>query len=651
MNVAFKYFLLYFFMIILSIGAGIGISGGFNFLTKGSFEIDQSMALTLSAVCYLCFIIYMLLRTTQQNHKPLFSDHKKDKYKAKQFFDSEWLTEEELNHKYDFSWFTDLHNHKDGIVLRAEKSGKNIKVNLMNKTYHSLIVGTTGSGKSANFVVPALQILSSTKTKPSFVINDMKGEIYELCAHKLRSEGYDIKVLDLRDAYSSTRWNPMARPYRAYQRSLHLMNEVKIHQGENPADLKLKVISPVYNNEWYEFDGKAYPTKALLENDLKALKKQLIDSAYEDLNDIATTLCPIKSQTDQSWERGAKDFVLGVMWAMLEDSGYSELGMTEDKYNFFNLYKICNERDNDPDRPFAALQKYFQGRSKFSIAPTLSSAVLNNATQTARSFFGIIGQNVSMFADAGICFTTSVDEMDFSSFADKPTAMFIKVPDEKETRHAIATMCVLQLYKDLVEIANNMPGRTLPRRVYFVLDEFAQLPTIPRFDSVITVGRSRNIAVMILVQSYTQITARYSDAVTATIKNNCNIHYFLGTTDLATKDEFSKRCGSTSVDSVSKSESNNPGANGGMQTSTSTSTSKVSAPLIHPDELSLLKQGEFIVSMFGEKALRTKFDGYFLSPDLYDMTKTPEEYAPARSLDEEKTFYNIRERNRKVFRS
>lgn len=637
-------------MIPVCIGVGVAVSGFINKLSYGLFIIDTAISSTIAAVAYLCLIMYMLLRATKEDHKPLFStDGKKDKYKAKQFFDSEWLTEEELNRKYDFAWFTDLHNHKDGIVLRAEKSGKNIKVNLMNKTYHSLIVGTTGSGKSANFVVPSLEILSSTKTKPSFVINDMKGELYELLAHKFRSEGYEIKVLDLRDAYSSTRWNPMARPYRAYQRSLHINNEVKVHHGDNPADLGLKVISPVYNNEWYEFDGRAYPTRVLLENDLKALKKQLVDSAYEDLNDIATTLCPIKSQTDQSWERGAKDFVLGVMWAMLEDSAYSELGMTEERYNFYNLYKICNEIDNDPDRPYAALQKYFQGRSKFSIAPTLASAVLNNATQTSRSFFGIIGQNVSMFADAGICFTTSADEMNFSTFADKPTVMFIKVPDEKETRHAIATMCILQLYKDLVEIANSREGRTLPRRVYFVLDEFAQLPTIPRFDSVITVGRSRNIAVMILVQSYTQITARYSEAVTATIKNNCNIHYFLGTTDLATKDEFSKRCGSTSVESVSKSESKNSGKEGG--TSTSTSTSKVSAPLIHPDELSLLKQGEFIISMFGEKALRTKFDGYFLSPDLYDMTKTPEEYAPARSLDEEKVFYNIRERNRKVFRS
>ena len=642
MHAITKYIILYIGMIVVCGLAGFICD---YFISGMNGEPMGTWTSTIGGILYLLFVIYTLFQFSDGKKMFKTTSKKKDKNEKKQFYDSDWLTEAELNKKYIYSTFRDLYKTQDGPILRAERSGHNIKVNMVDKTWHGMVVGTTGSGKTAGFVSPCMQILSSTKTKPCFVVNDMKGEIYEMHAKKLRDEGYRIKVLDLRDAYASTRWNPMARPYRLYQRSLHLLREVKVHRNQNPADLGLQILAPVYNNEWYEFEGRAYPTRVLLDNDLTALKKKLYDEAYEDLNDIATTLCPIQSQSDPTWERGAKDFILGTMLAMLEDSAYPELGMTEEKFNFFNLYKIANIRDSDPDRQFATLQKYFQGRPKLSVAASLAGPIVNNAPLTARSFFGVVAQYTGMFADAGICFTTSADEMDFSDFADQPTALFIKVPDEKETRHTIATMCILQLYKTLVDVANHRPGRTLPRRVYFMLDEFGNLPKIPKLESIITVGRSRNICMILIVQNYTQIEIKYGEAIANTLKSNCNIHYFIGTTDQKTKEEFSTRCGHTSVDSVSTTESK---AKDGSQKSTS--TSKASAPLIHPDELSLLKEGEFIISMYGEKAYRSTFTFAYKCKDIYDMTPTPEEYAPARFIDEDKMYYDIKERNRKIFR-
>ena len=46
---------------------------------------------------------------------------------------------------------------------------------------------------------------------------------------------------------------------------------------------------------------------------------------------------PIENKNDPSWERGAQDFLYGLMLAMLEDSLNPELGMTKDKLNFYNL--------------------------------------------------------------------------------------------------------------------------------------------------------------------------------------------------------------------------------------------------------------------------------------------------------------------------
>ena len=600
---------------------------------------------SIFALCVVGFTILILLKVAD-GKSVLGNGKKKEKQKpTEQFFDSEWLTEKELDKKYDGCFFRDLKNHEDGVPIRAQLQGNAIRVNMKHEVWHTMVVGTTGSGKSAGFIDPTIQILSSTKTKPSLVIMDVKGELYNKHAVKLREEGYEIVTFNLRDPFSSTRWNPMAKPFRNFQRAINIRSEVKVHYNENPADCGLRVIAPVYNNEWYEIDGIAFPNRGSIESYLEATKKQLKDSAYEDLNDIALTLCPISEGNDKSWEMGAKDFILGMMLAMLEDSENPELGMTEERYNFFNLYKICNTKDADPDRQFGTLQKYLQGRSKLSNAVSLASPIVNNSPITARSFFGMIANAVNVFADSGVCFATSADEMDFEHFADKPTALFIKVPDEKETRYPIAQMCIVQLYKTLVEVANKSPKLCLPRRVYFLLDEFANMPKIPRFESIITVGRSRGICLMLVVQSYPQVSIKYGEAAAEVIKANCNIHVYLGTMDQKTKEEFSTRCGQTSVETESTSESK-----GKNDSTKSTSKQKVSRALITPDELGYLKDGEMIVSMFKEKAIKSQFTFAYKASHIYNMTPAVDEYKPPRYINENHVLYDIKERNKKILR-
>ena len=53
--------------------------------------------------------------------------------------------------------------------------------------------------------------------------------------------------------------------------------------------------------------------------------------------------------------RGFKDLVFGTMLAMLEDSENPELGMTREKFNFYNLSKILNTKDNDPYNPIKTI--------------------------------------------------------------------------------------------------------------------------------------------------------------------------------------------------------------------------------------------------------------------------------------------------------
>ncbi|MFA6860517.1 MAG: type IV secretory system conjugative DNA transfer family protein [Clostridia bacterium] len=564
-----------------------------------------------------------------------------------QYYDARWIREDELLSEKKFmpTTFSKLGEvKKEGIVIRSILQGSQLLVN-MYSPIHTLIIGTTGSGKTVMYVEPSIRILSRTAAKPCLVITDPKGELYQNHSLQLQENGYRLMTLDLRNPYASTRWNPMDNSFMLWQKALNLEKQINVHHGDNPADTKLKIISTEYNNEWYEFNGIAYPNREMLEADIGAKRQELKDMAELELREISSTIVPIESKQDSSWERGAQDMLFGVMLAMLEDSADPKLGMTRERFNFYNMAKIANYKDPDPENPFETLREYCGNRPKTSKVLSLVSTVINNAPNTTRSYMGILLSRLAIFQDGGICYATSYSDLSFDDFTEQPTCLFIKVPDEKESRHGIATMCISQLYKKLIETASSREGLRLKRNVHFLLDEFANLPKIEKMDSLITVGRSRGIFFSLVVQSYSQLDNKYGKEVSETIRGNCNIQIFIGTEDQKTREDFSKMCGDVSIETSSTSVTTNDKSDAGR--SKNTNKQIVTRPLIYPYELGQLKQFSCIVKIFQCNPIRTDITPWFRVPQ-FDQRKAKPEYVPSKSLDEERIFYDIKERNRKI---
>ena len=493
-----------------------------------------------------------------------------------------------------------------------------------------------------------MQILSESHAKPCLVITDPKGEIYDLHSEKLRKNGYRVMTFDLKEPFQSTRWNPLTRAYELNERAMNLNREVVVHHNDDPRDFSLKCVSQVYYGEWYEFDGFAFSDIQTLQSHQASLKQMLKTEAFEEIKDIASVLCPIESSQDPIWDRGARDLVQGILLAMLEDSEDPSLGMTAEKFNFYNLAQIAGLKDNDAYNPFKSLTEYFQGRDIHSQASQLANQVLTNADKTKMSYMGIVSNRMGLFTDMGVCYATSLNEMDLKTFADQPTAIFIKIPDEKTTRHPIATMFVSQLYKILVDVANKRGG-ALPRDVYFLLDEFGNMPKIENFETIITVARSRRIYFTLILQSYAQLTIKYGQEVGATVKDNCNIHIFIASNDDGTKEEFSKRCGNISVETETTSISK--GGEEGSKSSSSVNVQLDTRPLIYPAELGSLKpnSGECIVSILQRNPIRSIFTPSYMC-SVYDMSPAPANMSLPQKLDEQAIYYDIRLRNQKVLK-
>ncbi|MDD3999644.1 MAG: type IV secretory system conjugative DNA transfer family protein, partial [Bacilli bacterium] len=572
---------------------------------------------------FVCLIAYNWYKGYWSKHsKKLMETSEKDQHIVSGLEQAHFQTDKELSKNFTQIEFDALKTaNVEGIPIKAEQVKNKLMITL-SKPAHTLIIGTTGSGKTTTFINPTAQILAHSKNRPSMLLSDPKGELYSLHSKELKALGYDVKVIDLRNPYCSVRWNPLERPYEMYQEMLHLEDKV-ITDDE-------KGCSYFENIEYYNHDE--------LLSVLQVKRQEIYDEVYEDLHDIVSVLCPVINKGEPIWESGAKNFILAIVLAMLEDSENPALGMTKEKFNFYNIMKIATNTQNDCED----LMKYFMKRSPISKSVSLSKQVLDASDKTRGSYLSTIFDKLAMFSDKSICALTSANEIDFGEIALKPTALFLQIPDEKETRHTLASMIILQAYKSLVAKANTYPDLSLPRSVYFLLDEFGNLPRVHKLEQMITVGRSRKIWLALVVQSYAQLAKVYDEKSANIIKSNCNIQIFIGTTDLETINNFSKLCGNYSL------VQRNISFNTSKENDINSSASVKERPLIYPSELAQLNNakdmGNAIVNVFGFAPIKSKFTPSFKCTK-YKLNPSFQDSKIGKPFMEENVFYNMLDRN------
>jgi len=226
---------------------------------------------------------------------------------------------------------------------------------------------------------------------------------------------------------------------------------------------------------------------------------------------------------------------------------------------------------------------------------------------------------------------------------EKPTALFLIIPDEVRVRYPLAILFVIQLYKKLVEKAQGMGGR-LKRNVYFMLDEFGNMPKFPEFGSIMTVGRSRGIFFELCVQSYSQLYQVYGQEEGKIIKDNCPIQVYIASEDTVTNKEFSELLGKKTV--VEENENKSVGPDGKESKSFSKVTKSI--PVAYPEELPKFRdEGKICVKTFTPNAaLKTTVTPYFkVKSSCFDLSKATDNYVAMKNLDEDAIFYDIAKRN------
>ncbi len=579
--------------------------------------------------------------------------------------DAHWLDNAEVvkSDNMTLTLYSKLADVADGVPVYAKKRGRDLTI-VLAQAIHTLVIGTTRSGKTSTFVEPTLQILCRTRTKPSMVITDPKGELYRKHAATLKAQGYSVLVIDVADPYRSARWNPFAAVIEKTRR-------IKAAENEVIAEPKIEQINGKYidlNGVVYEtfeqalaankqqgeyiFDGKAYKTREQADTARNVFIQDLSDEIFIDIQDVINTICPITSQQEPVWEQGARNFIFALALAMWEDlcDGTCE----EQMFNLHTLYKnVADYAKGD----ISVLNEFLSaGRSKNSKAAGLANAILVAEDRQLSSYLSQVNNYTVGFADSGIRRLTSGNDIDITEFDEKPTALFIKIPDEKENRHFLVTLFITQLYKTLVGKArlNYKRGETkdeeLKRNVYVIMDEFGNMPKFPNIRKIMAVGASRKIFMLPIIQSYAQLDVIYGKDDAAIIRDNSNIKIFIGSNDNATIKEFSELCGKTKQRHINFSD-------GSVETSFNVSTSAESVSLIYPSELERLNSppdnmGNAIALVFGKNPIRAKYEAVFSNKKIYKPADGVLENAvEPQVFDEDAHYYNFASRSVYIARS
>ncbi len=515
----------------------------------------------------------------------------------------------------------ELRQSADGVPIGCTEKNGELEVTFAPEKIHALVLGTTGSGKTATFVIPSIRILAETQTKPSFLFTDPKGELYEKTAWALRANGYDVKVLDFRHPETSAHWNPLETAFEKYRKAQYVAEYT------------------TYNGKGYELFGKEYSENEIAAAEMTE-KQKLEDEAFDDVNTIVSAICPV-NEREPIWDNGAKSLIQAVVLAMLEDSQNPTIELPLEKFCLYNVAKICSKTDDD----CRYLKEYFSDRPKTSLAVQYSNMVLSAPDKQRGSYMSSVAEKLQLFTDRGVCSMTSgKSDIAISEADERPTAIFLLLPDEKQNRHGLGSLFISEAYKRLVEkaIAN---GGALKRTMYFIMDEYGNMPKIDGVEGMFTVGRSRGIIQIPVIQSYSQIIAKYGTETANTIFGNCNIEIFVGAKDEDTCKRFSEKLGNYTVLSTSSSDS--AATRLGKATEHNFSENMRERPLMYPQELRLLNNkkdmGNVVVVNQGYEPYLGKFTPYFKSKVFENKTEADVRAVP-KYFDEAAVLYDFTER-------
>ena len=253
----------------------------------------------------------------------------------------------------------------------------------------------------------------------------------------------------------------------------------------------------------------------------------------QDIMTIAACLVPLSSH-EPFWDMAARMLLEALI-------GYALECLPDEEHDLYTVSRLLREMGNPCfDKLFAELEQI--APDSFAVRRYKMVHLSKNADKMFSSTQGILAANLSPYSfDGARVLFQNPRKIDFPDLGREKTALFLTVSDTDRALDGLANLFYTQALQSLCAAADKNPGHRLAVPVRLVLDDFGANACIPDFDKIISVIRSREISVSIILQSLSQLTALYGDARAKTIMNGCDNFLYLGGQDVETAAFVSKK--------------------------------------------------------------------------------------------------------------
>ena len=454
-----------------------------------------------------------------------------------------WATEKEARLLADKADKSDKKKKKspfetDNNILLTQEVRMSLNTRQHRENLNVLVIGGSGSGKSRFYVKPNLMQLNT-----SYVVTDPKGELLRSCGRLLKKAGYEIRVFNLIDMTHSNNYNPF--------------------------------------NYIYDKDGKVNKTYVM----------KMVNCLMKNTKQEGA------SGGDQFWDDSTKALTLAISFYLLErheleQQGIKfndpEGGLDDYSMNFSTVMRVMalaeiSEEDESHVSPLDIMMDELHEKNPLSMGYMYYRDFKKAPAETAKSILISAAVRFAAFELPEVANLTYKDNIHLDTLGDKKTALFVIIPSSDATFNFLAAMMYTQLFDTLYDSANFKHGGRLPVHVRCLLDEFANIGTIPDFDKLLATMRSMEISANIIIQNLAQLKKMY-DKSWEIITGNCDSLLFLGGQEASTLEAISKSLGKETIDVVSQNRTRSH-----RNPSTSINNSIMGRELMTPDELKTLK--------------------------------------------------------------
>lgn len=374
----------------------------------------------------------------------------------------------------------------------------------------------------------------------SYVILDPKGEILRDTGYCLLRKGYAIKVLNLINMQQSDRYNPF--------RYLRTENDV------------IKLVTNLFK--------ATTPQKAV--------------------------------SNDPFWDTAAKVLLQALMFLVWKEA-------IQEEQNFATILELLRygqvrEDDDQYISPLDELFDWLESEKPDHIAVKYYRDYRTGSGKTLKSIQITLAARLEKFNLESVAELTKEDDLELPMLGQRKTALFAIIPDNDTSFNFLVSVLYTQLFQELFFLADDRYHGALPVAVHCVMDEFANVSLPEDFEKILSVMRSRNVSVSIILQNLAQLKALF-EKQWESIVGNCDEFLYLGGNEQSTHKYVSDLLGKETIDT------NTYGRSSGRSGSYSTNYQMAGRELLTPDEVRKLDNRRAILLIRGEKPiLDEKYD-------------------------------------------